>query len=310
METRITLKQLRFFAALARARHFRKAAESEGVTQPSLSAQIANLEAALGLQLVERGAGGVTLTAPGRDVEIRARRVLEEVRGLEDHSVSLRAGRSGVLNVGVSSTIGPYLMPRVVSDLHRSYPEMGLFIREGAPRMLEAELMQGDHDVIVSQLPLLSSDVTTIPVFREPLLLVVAEDHPLAGRDTVRDADFVALPILTLGRGYALNDMVSGLCTDLRANLLVNYQGNSLDALRQMIGMGMGCGFMPALYVESEIRGREGSVAVLPFRNGRVTRTIGFAWRRSTGRMRLIDRLVNQLRVTIRAEFSGIVTGV
>ncbi|MBJ6371213.1 hydrogen peroxide-inducible genes activator [Sedimentitalea arenosa] len=308
MDTRITLKQLRFFLAVAQKRHFRKAAESEGVTQPSLSAQIANLEHELGLQLVERGGREIMLTAPGREIHARAQRVMEEVRGLADLSVSLRAGTSGVLNVGVSSTVGPYLMPHVVRDLHRSYPDMGLFIREGAPRALEVELLQGEHDIIISQLPLRSSDVMTVPVFREPLFLVVADDHRLAGQGAAQDSDLAGMPVLTLGQGYALNDIVTSLCADLGATLMVNYQGTSLDAQRQMIGMGMGCGFLPALYIESEIRGRDSSVAIVPFRPGRLNRTVGCAWRRSTGRMRLIELLVEQLRGTIRDKFGPIVT--
>ena len=308
MTSRVTLKQLRFFAALARTRHFRKAAESEGVTQPSLSAQIANLEHELGFRLVERGSGRPTLTAPGREILLRAHRVLDEVQGLQDLADSLRSGKSGVLNVGVSSTVGPYLMPSVVRDLHRSYPDMGLFIREGVPHALEAELLGGDHDLIISQLPLQSADARTLPLMREPLFLAVAADHPLAGRDALEDADLDGLPVLTLGPGYALTALVAALCADLGAEISASYQGTSLDALRQMIGMGMGAGFLPALYVESEIRGRDASVAALPFRRGRFTRTIGFGWRRSTGRMASIDRVIEQVRDTARASFAGIVT--
>ncbi|MCB1311613.1 MAG: hydrogen peroxide-inducible genes activator, partial [Sedimentitalea sp.] len=97
-------------------------------------------------------------------------------------------------------------------------------------------------------------------------------------------------------------------CADLGAEISASYQGTSLDALRQMIGMGMGAGFLPALYVESEIRGRDASVVALPFRRGRFTRTIGFGWRRSTGRMSSIDRVIEQVRDTARASFAGIVT--
>lgn len=304
----ISLKQLRFFAALARTGHFRKAAEAEGVTQPSLSAQIANLEEALGFQLVERKTGGLTLTPSGREIEARARRVLDEVQGLQDLADGLRVGDVGVLRIGVSSTVGPYLMPHVVRDLHRRNPDMGLFIREGAPRALEQELLAGSHDVIISQLPLTSTDVMSKPLFREPLMLVVEAGHPLVGLARVQDSDLAGVPVMTLGRGYALNEMVAGLCVELGARLMENYEGTSLDALRQMIGMGMGTGFLPALYVRSEILDRDPSVVALPFRAGRFTRTVGFAWRPSTGRQKIIDTVIRQVQTTCREQFSGVVT--
>jgi LysR family hydrogen peroxide-inducible transcriptional activator len=168
--------------------------------------------------------------------------------------------------------------------------------------------LDGDHDVIISQLPLKSSDLMVVPVFRESLSLVVASDHPLAGRGSVAESDLAGLRVLTLGPGYALNDLVSGVCAEFGADVLVNYQGTSLDALRQMIGMGMGAGFLPSLYVESEIRDSDPSVVVLPFRRGRFTRTIGLGWRRSTGRMRTIESVVQQVRGTIRVKFEGVVT--
>ena len=306
MSSPITLKQLRFFTSLASTRHFRKAAEREGVTQPSLSAQIALLEESLGLDLVER-TGGVRLSPAGREIEARALRVLEEVRGLRDLAASLRMGEAGVLRVGVSLTVGPYLMPYVVRDLHRKFPGMGLFIREAAPADLEADLLRGEHDAIITQLPMRSSDLDDMAIFREPLMLVVPDDHPLAAMQRPGDRDLADQPVMILGRSYPMSNQIAALCQDLGARVLDNYEGTSLDALRQMVGMGMGVAFLPALYVESEIRGRESSVVVLPFRPGRLTRTVGIAWRKSSGRIRTIDRLARQLHDTASRRFGNLV---
>lgn len=304
----ISLKQLRFFVALARTGHFRKAAEAEGVTQPSLSVQISNLEDVLGFRLAERKTGSLTLTPPGREVLDRAKRILDEVQGLQDLADSLRSGEVGVLRVGVSSTVGPYLMPHVVRDLHANHPGMGLLIREGAPRSLEQELLAGDHDVAILQLPLASSDLRSRAVFREPLLLVAETAHPLAQAPRITDADLTGLRVMTLGRGYALNDMIKALCQQLGAQVLEQYEGTSLDALRQMIGMGMGCGFLPALYVRSEIEARDPTVRAMPFRNGRFTRTVGFAWRGSTGRQSMIDTFTDQVGQTCAKDFADVIT--
>lgn len=306
MTSRITLKQLRFFISLASTLHFRKAAEKEAVTQPSLSAQIALLEESLGVSLFER-AGGVRLSAAGREIEARAHRVLEEVRGLSDLADSLRAGEAGVLRIGVSLTVGPYLMPHVVRDLHRKFPGMGLFIREAAPVDLEADLLSGEHDAIITQLPVRSSDLDSAAIFREPLMLVVSDDHKLAALERPADADLTDQPVMILGRGYPMSNQIAALCQDLGARVMANYEGTSLDALRQMVGMGMGIAFLPTLYIESEIRGRDSSVVVLPFRPGRLNRTVGIAWRKSSGRLRAIDRMHGQLKDTVSTRFGDLV---
>jgi LysR family hydrogen peroxide-inducible transcriptional activator len=305
MTTAISLKQLSNFAALARSLHFRRAAEAEGVTQPSLSAQIAALEAALGLRLVERGRGPVTLTAPGREIAARARAVLDEVQGLQDHAAGLRTGSGGVLWLGTSATIGPYLLPQVVRDLHRSHPLMGLYIREGAPRLLEDQLVQGGHDAIITQLPLRGADLVARPLYRERLAVVLPEAHPLAARATIGNADLEELAVLSLGPAFALHETVAALCHETGARLVDSYQGTSLDGLRQMVGMGMGAAFLPALYIRSEIEGREAGLAVRPFRDGRLTRTVGLAWRRATGHLGAIARLEAQIRQTVARDFAA-----
>ncbi|MEO1102754.1 MAG: hydrogen peroxide-inducible genes activator [Pseudomonadota bacterium] len=279
----MSVKQLRYLVALSEVGHFRKAAEATGITQPSLSAQIANLEETLRLTLVERGRGPVTFTVAGREIVARARRVLDELQGLEDRARGLAIGSGGTLRLGTSLTIGPYLMPRVVGRLHGNFPDMGLHVREGAAADLEFELLEGRHDVILTQLPIRSADVIVEPIFSEALSVVVAADHSFAKRANITNADLSGVPILTLGRTYGLNAQVSALCHEVGAVLMQNYEGTSLDGLRQMAGMGMGITLLPALYIRSEITDRDTSVAVVPFRRKQFRRIVALAWRRSTG---------------------------
>ncbi|MDX1580543.1 MAG: LysR family transcriptional regulator, partial [Alphaproteobacteria bacterium] len=181
----LTLRQLRYLVALDETRHFRRAAERCGISQPSLSAQIKNMEDSLDTQLVERSRSGVALTPIGREVVQRSRQILDDVQELVDFTSGARDGLVGTIRLGAKPTLGPYLLPRVVEQLHSQYPDLKLYIREGAPRELEHELAMGVHDVILAQLPVIGSELVTRRLFREPLLLAMASDHPLADRPSI-----------------------------------------------------------------------------------------------------------------------------
>ena len=274
-----SLRQLRYLVALSEARHFRKAAEAMGISQPSLSLQISNLEDLLGVLLVERGRGPVTLTPEGREVLLRAARVVDEVHGIVDLTASLKTGLAGTIRLGTTPTIGPYLMPYVVERLHARYPDLRLYIREVAPRDLRGELLMGRLDVILTQLPEGGGDLTTRRLFREPLVLAMPDDHPLVVRDEVTEADLADLNVLSLGPDYALHAQIAALCHQHGAFIARDYEGTSLDAIRQMVGMGMGVALLPRLYAKSEIDSRSSNVVVRPFRRSTVMRSIGLVWR-------------------------------
>ncbi|MBM7066826.1 hydrogen peroxide-inducible genes activator [Actibacterium sp. 188UL27-1] len=279
MSTSPSLRQLRYLIALSEARHFRKAAQNMGISQPSLSLQIGNLEDLLGLRLFERGRGPVTLTPEGREVLIRARRATEEVRAIVDLASALKTGMAGTIRLGTTPTIGPYLLPFVVERLHAQYPDLRLYIRENAPRDLREELLGGNLDVILTQLPEAGADLAARRLFREPLLLAVPADHPLAVKSEIAGQDLTNLNVLSLGPAYKLHSQIAALCSDYGAVLARDYEGTSLDALRQMVGMGMGVAFLPRLYIRSEIDARRSNVVVLPFRKNAIQRAVGLVWR-------------------------------
>jgi LysR family hydrogen peroxide-inducible transcriptional activator len=309
MPGRISFKQLRYLVELADKRHFRKAAETAGVTQPSLSQQISLLEDLLRLRLVERGKGPVTLTAPGREIVARARRIVDDVNGLEDLATTLRSGVGGTLRLGSSLTVGPYLLPATLRHLHRDHPALSLYTREGTPSDLEQELLAGTHDTVLTQLPLQSGELDNAPLFREPLWLVLSDRHPLARKDSIALADLGGHSVLTLGPEYALSAQVTSICRNAGAAVLDRYRGTSLDGLRLMAGMEMGLAIMPGLYVRSEVVGRDPSVVAIPFRNRAIHRTIGLAWRKTSGRLGAIDLLLGGIRASIASDFGAVVTG-
>lgn len=305
MSTELTLRQLSYFAALADARHFRHAAERVGISQPSLSQQIVGLEAALGVTLVERGQRGAVLTPQGRMILDQARRVLEETETLKALAQDARDGVTGTMRLGATPTLGPYLLPHVMRRLHMVYPKVKVVVQDAPPATLQQDLLAGRQDLILTQLPLPSGDLVSMRLFREPLQLAMAVDHPLAGRDTIRDDDLAGLDVLSLSEAYRLHTQVAALCDELGATLRRDYEGTSLDALRQMTALNMGVSFLPALYVRSEVSRGAGDVVIKPFRSGRVTRSIGLAWRRRSAHLRMIHHLGAILSEVLRETFSG-----
>ena len=292
---RLTLKQLRYLIALDDAGHFRRAAELCGISQPSLSAQIQNLEDVLGVQIADRGRTKNTLTPIGREVSKRAKRAIEEVQCIIDFCAGAQRGLVGTIRLGTKATLGPYILPQVVANLHMHHPDLNLYIREAAPQDLVRELVTGRHDVILAQLPVAGADLITERLFREPLYLALAVDHPLARQDEITGEELKGQQILSLSPTYRLHGQIAQICSEYGATLSRDYEGTSLDALRQMVGMGMGVTFLPALYVVSEIPvGSE--VVVKPFANNMMTRSVGLVWRKSAGRANAFHELATIIR--------------
>ena len=302
----ITLKQLRYLLAIAETLHFRRAAELCGVSQPALSAQIQNLEAMLGVRLVERSRSGVCLSPVGREVTRRAQRIKEETQGIIDLTAGAKSGLAGIIRLGTKVTLGPYLLPHVVAALHRQHKELKLYVRESAPLDLEPELAQGRHDVLLSELAPTSAEHETKRLFREPLYLALAVDHPLAREKSVAVKSLRGLDVLSLGPQYHLHEQINALCRDFGARLVRDYEGTSLDALRQMVGMGMGIAFLPALYTHSEIKANS-EVVVKPLTGRLVTRPVGLIWRKNAGRVSAYETMADVIIDVARKNFKDLI---
>ena len=291
----ITLRRLRYLIAVAETARFRDAAARCGVTQPSLSAQIQALESALGHRLVERSRAGVALTPIGREVVVRARRIEMEARGVAELAAAARDDLVGTIRLGAKPTLGPYFLPHVVGALHSAHRDLKLYIREAPPTILETELADGVHDVILAQGPVANEAFIQRPLFREPLYLAMASDHPLATRSRIEREDLRGETMLTLSPAFHLHGISDSIRRDGGAVFSREYEGTSLDALRQMVGMGMGVTVLPALYARSELKPRS-EVVVRPFGFGAPYRQILLAWRRSAGRAASYERLAETAR--------------
>ena len=299
-----TTRELRYFVTLAQTGQYRRAAEKLGISQPSLSQQIAALESVLGLRLVERGRRGTQLTPAGRSVKERAAQVLLDLEELMEETRALAGGGGGRLHLGSTATIGPYFLPRFLRHLHAAHPDLRLVSRDGAPRDLVQELLTGVHDLVLLHLPVTSGDLVTQPLYREPLLLAVAHDHPLARLSEVSRADLSGHDMLSLNPAYALHDEVARLCREVGAQLRTEYEGTSLDALRQMVAMNMGVTLLPALYVRSEVPDPDGDLRLIPIKGG-LYRTVGLAWRKSTGKPQLLRNVARAAAEVVRSDYAG-----
>lgn len=273
-----TLRQFTYLVALADYRNFRRAADAVHISQPTLSQQLRVLEAHLGVALVERNASPVQLTPVGRDVVARARKILLEVKDVEDIARRSKGGMAGTIRFGVTPTLGPYLMPGIVASLHRRFPDMRLYIREGIPDDQARELARGELDMMLSPLPVSGSDLHVEPLFREPLHIVCPPEHPVAKAALVRRQDLAGEGFLSLDKHHHAHRQVREICNDLGAELLEDYEGTSLDSLRQMCGSGLGFAILPELYLRSEVGG-ENMVVRLALADWAASRSIAAVWR-------------------------------
>ena len=154
------------------------------------------------------------LTPIGREVEQRAREIVSGAQSIVDLAAASKQGLVGTIRLGVNPTLGPYLLPHVVSRLHAAHPDLSLYIRESPPREMEYELSQGNHDVVLTRLPVASADFITERLFREPLMLAVSADHPLSSEPDIDLKSLAGEQVLSLGPRYHLHDLISEICAE------------------------------------------------------------------------------------------------
>ena len=294
-----TLQQFRYLVAVADTLHFRRAADSVHVTQPTLSTQLRQLEEKLGVQLVERSRAGVTLTPMGMEVAARARGVLRDVADIAALTRSGTDPLGGTVRVGIVASLGSYFLPLVIPSLHERYPRLKFYVREGLAADLMARLRDGALDLLFFPLPVEMPGLQVAPLFHEPLLVVLPTEHPLARSQTVSRVALRGETVMTLEAGHRLHDTVADLCAETGAHLSLDYEGTSLDTLRQMVATGLGLSVLPALYIRSEVA-RESLVTARPLSDPAPGRDIGMVWRRTAAQGPAYEELAQALRAILR----------
>jgi LysR family hydrogen peroxide-inducible transcriptional activator len=290
----VTLTELRYIVAVARQRHFGRAAEACFVSQPTLSVAVKKLEEELGLALFERGPGEVSVTPAGQKIVEQAQRVLEEAARIREIAAAGRDPLAGPLRLGAIYTIGPYLLPKLIPILRRAAPAMQLHIQENFTHVLAEMLKSGEVDVILIALPLQAPGIETRAAYDEPFLVAVPKGHPWEGRKRVTSEELSNESLLLLGEGHCFRDQVLDICsvvrTKDRSSLARTVEGGSLETIRQMVAGGVGVTVLPANSV-SGAGGAGDLIRVVPFGRPVPSRRVGLAWRRSFPRPEAIEAL-------------------
>ena len=283
----MTLTELRYIVAVARERHFGRAAEASFVSQPTLSVAVKKLEEELGVALFERGPGEVTITPAGQKIVAQAQRVLEEAARIKDLAAAGRDPLAGALRMGAIYTIGPYLLPKLIPILRKSAPAMQLHIQENFTHRLAEALKNGEVDVILIALPFDEPGIETRAVYDEPFFVAVPKGHAWEGRKRVTSEELTRESLLLLGEGHCFRDQVLEFCHTSRTRAI---EGGSLETIRQMVASGVGVTVLPATSVNPSASPSD-LIRVLPFGKPVPSRRVGLAWRRSFPRPEAIEAL-------------------
>jgi LysR family transcriptional regulator, hydrogen peroxide-inducible genes activator len=241
----MTLTELRYIVAVARERHFGRAAEQCFVSQPSLSVSVKNLEDELGVKIFERTRNEVVLTEIGRQVIAQAERALDEAERIKLVAAAGKDQLKGALRLGVIHTIAPYLLPDLVAALRENAREMPLDIEENTTESLDRMLREAAIDVAILALPYEAPGIETTVVYEEDFKVIVPARHPWSRRKSIRADELSEENLLLLSIGHCLRDQILEACSRFnRAD--TGKQGNSLETLRSMVASGLGVTVLPA----------------------------------------------------------------
>jgi LysR family hydrogen peroxide-inducible transcriptional activator len=289
----MTLQELRYLVAVADTSNFSEAAARCFVTQPTLSTQLKKLEVHLGARLFERTNKSVHVTPVGEKIVERARQVLAHCQAISELAHTHRDPYAEPFRLGIISTLGPYLLPRLLPAIEKRLPRLKLVIQEG----LTVDLLErlGGHalDGVILALPVSEPNLSQCVLFEEPFWLACRRDDPLAKKSSVCEADLAGHTMLLLSEGHCLRDQALTLCSQNYAPELGrddSYRATSLETLRHLVAAGFGYTLLPALALKDELR-KQSPVKAVRFDSPKARRTIGLVWRRGYPRTAALETL-------------------
>jgi LysR family hydrogen peroxide-inducible transcriptional activator len=305
----MTLTELKYIVAVARERHFGKAADACFVSQPTLSVAVKKLEEELDVKLFERSANEITVTALGEEIVRQAQSVLEQAANIKDIAKRGKDPLAGALKLGVIYTIAPYLLPDLVRQVITHLPQMPLMLQENFTVKLLEMLRTGEIDCAILAEPFPDAGLAVAPLYDEPFFAAVPSQHPLAKLSSVTTEALKSETMLLLGSGHCFRDHVSEVCPEFARfssdaeGIRKSFEGSSLETIKHMVAAGMGITLVPRLSVPSQAlqpskrRRDDDFVKYLPVQDGKgvppPTRRVVLAWRRSFTRYEAIAALRN-----------------
>ncbi|MBP7915440.1 MAG: LysR family transcriptional regulator [Vitreoscilla sp.] len=292
----MTLTELRYIVAVARERHFGRAAEACFVSQPTLSVAIKKLEEELDVKIFERGSAEVTTTPLGEAIVRQAQQVIEQAQGIREIAKRGQDPLAGPLRLGIIYTIGPYLLPELVKNAIEHTPQMPLILQENFTVKLLDMLRTGELDCAIMAEPFPDTGLAVAPLYDEPFMVAVPKTHPFAKRKKVSAEELKRETMLLLGTGHCFRDHVLEVCPEFARfssdaeGIKKSFEGSSLETIKHMVASGMGVTVVPALSVPRE---PQPHLAFIPFEPPVPTRRVVLAWRRSFTRYEAIAALRN-----------------
>jgi len=307
----MTLTELKYIVAVARERHFGKAAEACYVSQPTLSVAVKKLEEELDVKLFERSANEVTVTPLGEEIVRQAQSVLEQAASIKDLAKRGKDPLAGPLKLGVIYTIAPYLLPDLVRQVIKRTPQMPLILQENFTVKLLEMLRTGEIDCAILAEPFPDTGLASAPLYDEPFLAAVPMQHPLAALTSVTTEALKKETMLLLGNGHCFRDHVLEVCPEFARfssdteGIRKSFEGSSLETIKHMVAAGMGITLVPRLSVPADAlatktrRKADSLVKYLPVQDGPggepPSRRIVLVWRRSFTRYEAIAALRNAI---------------
>jgi LysR family transcriptional regulator, hydrogen peroxide-inducible genes activator len=301
----MTLTELKYIVAVARERHFGRAAEACFVSQPTLSVAIKKLEDELNVQIFERGTSEVSVTPIGEQIVAQAQRVLEQTLAIKEIAKQGKDPLVGPLRLGVIYTIGPYLLPTLVKQMIDTYPQMPLMLQENYTLKLIELLKQGEIDAAIMALPFPETGLMVRPLYDEPFVVAVPAGHHWESRAFIDADDLKQETMLLLGSGHCFRDHVLGVCPELMRfsqnsdGIQKTFEGSSLETIRHMVASGVGITVLPRTSLPAASMLADGSAAktdvgllrYVPFREPVPDRRVVMVWRKSFTRLPAIEAI-------------------
>ena len=294
----MTLTELRYIVAVARERHFGRAAEACFVSQPTLSVAVKKLEDELDLKIFERGSNDVSVTPLGEEIVRQAQAVIEQAAGIKETAKRGKDPLAGPLRLGVIYTIGPYLLPDLVKQAIKLFPQMPLMLQENFTTKLLDMLRTGELDAAILAEPFPDNGLAVAPLYDEPFVVALPEGHALAKRSSIPSEELKKETMLLLGTGHCFRDHVLEVCPEYARfasnaeGIRKSFEGSSLETIKYMVASGVGITVVPQLSVAS---GQQQHMKYVPFADPVPTRRVVLAWRRSFTRYEAIAALRNAI---------------
>ncbi len=294
----MTLTELRYVVAVAREKHFGRAAEACSVSQPTLSVSIKKLEEELDVRIFERGANEVSVTPIGDEIVRQAQAVLEQTAAIRETANRRKDPVAGPLRLGIIYTIGPYLLPELVQQAITRVPQMPLMLQENFTVKLLEMLRTGDLDCAIMAEPFPDTGLAIAPLYDEPFMVAVPRLHALAKRKSISADELKQEKMLLLGTGHCFRDHVLDVCPEYAQfsgdaeGMRKTFEGSSLETIKHMVAAGMGVTVVPQLSVPSV---PQPHIVYIPFVKPAPTRRVVLAWRRSFTRYEAIAALRNAI---------------